>query len=240
MNDNDTTDGRIARRNVLKAIGASAGLAAMGSKAIAQEFDTLGTTDIVQVATTFSYDDTTDYQTFRADGISPAVVDAETDTLFLSEAATAADESTVRSQSPITNVGGVASLPASTDRDPDTLVPIGVNHFTYRPDAFLGVPDRFRVPDVSVRLDDQRPVVASEGFEATLEPGTERTFDVDTYTVTARAYQVFEDELADAPHVPEEERAVKIERWDEELEITRTIHTRYLTDLSVVNLGNQQ
>lgn len=239
MSDNDTTDGRIGRRNVLKAIGASAGVAAMGGEAIARKFDSVGTTDVVQVATTFSYDESTDYQTTRAHGIAPTVVDAETGALFLSERASAADRAAVESQAPITNVGGVTTVPASTDRGPDTQVPVGVNDFTYEPDAFLGVPDGFEIPDVTVQIDGQRPVVASDGFRTVLDPDTERTFEVDTHTVTACAYEVHGGELADAPQVPKEERSVKIERWEEEVELTRTVRTRYLTGLPVVDLADQ-
>lgn len=239
MTEQSISHGRINRRDILKAIGVSASVATMGTNKAASHFDSVANVDVVHVATTFSYDTTTKSRKFHREGVSSQVVDTKMNTLFLPEWTTAAEKSVVESHPVVTNIGGLSSLPAATKTDSVKMVPIGVNDFTYEPDLFLGVHGGLQVPSVSIQMDGASPIVTSNGLSTELDPNSEQTFDVDTHTVTASAYEVLEGQLVDAPHIPEEERSVKMDRWEEEVELTRKIQTRYLTDVSVVDLENQ-
>lgn len=238
MQNHNIDNTGINRRTVLKNVGISAGVVALSGLANASSTESLGTVDLVQVGVSYRFEESFELQEFLINGTPDYFLDKEEQTMYLTSVLSSTEKSDIQSQATIVNKMGIGAMAdyslgsGSTD-----VLPTQLDGSTYRPISVLGLEEPFQQPEVEVTPKADTVTISTGTFETALQPDTELTRDVGEHTITAKAYAVSE-ELVDAPEIPEDERSVKIDRWDQEIDVTRVLHAKYLEEISVLDLSS--
>ncbi|MFC4450579.1 hypothetical protein [Halorussus aquaticus] len=237
MQTNNTDTDGVDRRTVLKNVGASAGLIGLSGLANASSTESIGTVDLVQVGVEYQFDEPFELQEFLINGTPGYFFDSAEKSMYLTSAVSPTEKSAFQSRATIVKQSGLGAMKEhSLGNESTTVLPTALDDSTYRPIAVLGLEEPFQEPGVEITPEAGAATISTGSFKTALQPNTEQTTEVDEHTITVKAYEV-SDDLVDAPHIPKNERSVNIDRWQQEIDVTRVLRAKYLEDISVVDLS---
>lgn len=223
----------VNRRDVLKAAGATGSLVLAGT---VQATNTgYGPVRLVEVGLEYDLPDGHSYHGTNIDGHPGYVVDERERRVVLPPNRPDTTDATFAGADAVVGTDAVRSAPVRvTSPDPTPTLTTGVVDHR-RPIKNVHLVEPVVEPTVAVRDASDGLALLANGDRVRLEPGTERSLDLDPVTVVAETFHVT-DEIVELPGVPDHRQGPRTDYDRVTVEAKPTVHVRDLGDLPVVEV----
>lgn len=224
---------KASRRKLLKTVGSTATLSALGGIAYAAEGNSIGTVHFVEAGFKYDVSSNGDFDRWHVDEPSKYFVKPDEQEVYLLQRVSAEEKRLFTNGSGVANFGELRSFPAIVSKRTTKSLTTALGS-QYRPNKTITLEEPLQKPSARLHRENDDVVVQTLNTEENIAVGNERTFSLPSQEATVRTVEVL-DTYTKHPEIPEEQRGVETKFKPKLVQVTPQIVVKNHGTVSVVD-----